>query len=88
VPALAPLPSREGHLREHCFKQDWNRHAKAAPFRRNDQLLSVMPCGLIVFPGWGITENIADKASRLGHPCVAVRGGRRVSAIFLQRKSG
>lgn len=39
-----------------------------APFRRNDQLLSVMPYGLIVFPGSGITENLADKARRLGIP--------------------
>ena len=51
-----------------AFKPDWNRHAKAAPFRRNDQLLSVMPYGLIVFPGSGITENLADKARRLGIP--------------------
>jgi len=51
-----------------AFKPDWNRHAKAAPFRRNDQLLSVMPAGVIVFPGSGITENLADKARRLGIP--------------------
>jgi hypothetical protein len=51
-----------------AFKPDWNRHAKAAPFRRNDQLLSVMPAGVIVFPGSGITENLADKARRFGIP--------------------
>ncbi|AID34364.2 hypothetical protein GCM10007881_43860 [Mesorhizobium huakuii] len=51
-----------------AFKPDWNRHAKAAPFRRNDQLLSVVPYGLIVFPGSGITDNLADKARRLGIP--------------------
>lgn len=51
-----------------AFKPDWNRHAKAAPFRRNDQLLSVMPAGVIVFPGSGITDNLADKARRLGIP--------------------
>ena len=48
------------------FKPDWNRHAKAAPFKRNDSLLETMPAGLIVFPGSGITENLADKAKRLG----------------------
>jgi hypothetical protein len=42
-----------------------NQHA---PFRRNDQLLSVVPYGLIVFPGSGITDNLADKARRLGIP--------------------
>jgi hypothetical protein len=51
-----------------AFKPDWNRHAKAAPFRRNDQMLSVLPAGLIVFPGSGITENLADKARKLGIP--------------------
>ncbi|EJJ26689.1 hypothetical protein PMI11_05035 [Rhizobium sp. CF142] len=48
------------------FKPNWSKHAKAAPFRRNDDMLSVMPAGLIVFPGNGITDNLADKATRLG----------------------
>ncbi|GLS28402.1 Protein of unknown function [Mesorhizobium albiziae] len=51
-----------------AFKPDWNRHAKAAPFRRNDELLSVVPAGVIVFPGSGITDNLVDKARRLGIP--------------------
>jgi hypothetical protein len=50
------------------FKPDWARHAKAAPFKRNDQLLDVMPIGVIVFPGSGISDNIADKAKKLGIP--------------------
>lgn len=50
------------------FKPDWTRHAKAAPFKRNDELLATMPRGLIVFPGSGITENLADKARRLSIP--------------------
>lgn len=50
------------------FKPDWTRHAKAAPFKRNDELLATMPKGVIVFPGSGITENLADKARRLGIP--------------------
>jgi hypothetical protein len=50
------------------FKPDWARHAKAAPFKRNDALLETMPKGLIVFPGSGITGNLADKAKRLGIP--------------------
>ena len=50
------------------FKPDWTRHAKAAPFKRNDALLATMPKGLIVFPGSGITANLADKARRLGIP--------------------
>jgi hypothetical protein len=48
--------------------QDWTRHAKAAPFKCNDQLLATMPRGVIIFPGSGITEGLADKARRLGIP--------------------
>lgn len=51
-----------------AFKPNWTKHAKAAPFRRNDDMLSVMPAGVIVFPGSGITGNLADKARRFGIP--------------------
>jgi len=57
------------------FKPNWTKHAKAAPFRRNDEMLSVMPAGLIVFPGNGITDNLADKARRLGIPVWQAGGG-------------
>jgi hypothetical protein len=50
------------------FRPDWARHGKAAPFKRNDQLLDVLPIGLVVFPGSGITDNLADKAQMLGIP--------------------
>lgn len=50
------------------FKPDWNRHAKAAPFKRNDAMLATLPLGLVVFPGSGITDNLADKARKLGIP--------------------
>ena len=50
------------------FKPDWKRHGKAAPFKRNDALLEAIPIGLIVFPGSGITDNLADKAKKLGVP--------------------
>ncbi|MBX5041135.1 DUF2493 domain-containing protein [Rhizobium lentis] len=50
------------------FKPNWTKHAKAAPFRRNDEMLSVMPAGVIIVPGSGITGNLADKARRLGIP--------------------
>jgi hypothetical protein len=51
-----------------AFKPDWTHHAKAAPFKRNDQLLNVLPIGVIVFPGSGISANLADKAKKLGIP--------------------
>ncbi|MFN0025114.1 MAG: DUF2493 domain-containing protein [Parvularculaceae bacterium] len=47
---------------------DWIRHGKAAPFKRNDALLETLPIGLVVFPGSGVTDNLADKAKRLGIP--------------------
>ena len=42
------------------------RHAKAAPFKRYDTLLQTLPIGVIVFPGSGITGNLANKAPILG----------------------
>jgi hypothetical protein len=47
-----------------AFKPDWTRHAKAAPFKRNDAMLELLPIGVIVFPGTGIQDNLADKAKR------------------------
>ena len=49
-------------------KPDWDRHGRAAPFRRNDELLNLLPKGVIAFPGNGITENLVDKARQLGIP--------------------
>ena len=49
-------------------KPDWNAHGRAAPFRRNDELLNLLPKGLIAFPGSGITDNLVDKAVALGIP--------------------
>ncbi|MUZ65682.1 DUF2493 domain-containing protein [Agrobacterium vitis] len=51
-----------------AFKPDWTKHAKAAPFKRNDQMLDVLPIGVLHFPGTGIQDNLADKARKLGIP--------------------
>jgi hypothetical protein len=51
-----------------AFKPDWTRHAKAAPFKRNDAMLEALPIGVLVAPGSGIQANLADKARRLGIP--------------------
>jgi hypothetical protein len=40
------------------------KHAKAAPFKRND----VLPIGVLVFPGTGIQENRTYEARKLGIP--------------------
>ena len=49
-------------------KPDWSAHGRAAPFRRNDELLNLLPKGVIAFPGSGITDNLVDKAVALGIP--------------------
>lgn len=51
-----------------AFRPNWERHAKAAPFKRNDALLAAMPIGLVAFPGSGISGNLCDKAKKLGIP--------------------
>jgi hypothetical protein len=51
-----------------AFKPDWTKHAKAAPFKRNDAMLEALPIGVLVAPGSGIQENLADKARRFGIP--------------------
>ncbi|WP_140848696.1 DUF2493 domain-containing protein [Paracoccus sp. FO-3] len=51
-----------------AFKPNWTKHAKAAPFKRNDQMLSVVPIGVVIFPGTGIQDNLADKARKMGIP--------------------
>ena len=53
-------------------RPDWPAHGKAAPFRRNDELLNLLPVGVIAFPGSGITGNLVDKARQLGIPVMIV----------------
>ncbi len=50
------------------FKPDWTREGRAAPFKRNDRMLAVLPIGVVAFPGSGISANLADKAKKLGIP--------------------
>lgn len=58
-----------------AFRPDWTKHSKAAPFKRNDAMLDVLPVGVLVFPGTGIQENLADKARKLGIPVMKFDGG-------------
>jgi hypothetical protein len=50
------------------FRPGWAKHAKAAPFKRNDVMLEQLPAGVIHFPGTGISANLADKARKAGIP--------------------
>lgn len=65
---IAALWAKNRNVPQIAFKPDWPRHAKAAPFKRNDAMLDALPIGVIVFPGSGIQDNLADKAKRLGIP--------------------
>jgi hypothetical protein len=56
-----------------AFKPDWTRHAKAAPFKRSDATLEVLPIGAVVVPGSGIQDNLADKAKSLTRIVFATR---------------
>jgi hypothetical protein len=58
-----------------AFKPDWTRDGKAAPFKRNDRMLEIVPTGVVIFPGSGITGNLADKAKKLGIPVMDHREG-------------
>ena len=53
---------------EIVFRPQWDRFHKAAPFKRNDEMLDTLPIGVIIFPGTGIQANLSDKARRLGIP--------------------
>ncbi len=50
------------------FAPDWTKHGRAAPFKRNDEILEIVPKGVMHFPGTGIHDNLADKAKKLGIP--------------------
>jgi len=65
---IAALWADQRKVPQVVFKPDWKRHAKAAPFRRNDEMLETLPAGLIAFPGSGISANLADKARKMGIP--------------------
>lgn len=58
-----------------AFKPDWAKHAKAAPFKRNDAMLEALPIGILLTPGTGIQANLADKARRLGIPVCKIGKG-------------
>jgi hypothetical protein len=63
---IAACWARDRNVPQDPYRPDWNRHKKAAPFKRNDAMLHVCPKGVIVFPGTGIQDNLADKARKMG----------------------
>lgn len=63
---IAACWARDRNVPQDPRKPDWNRHGRAAPFKRNDAILEAMPKGVIMLPGSGIQDNLADKARKLG----------------------
>src|SRR3546814_19881162 len=57
---IAASWARDRGVPQKPYKPDWNRHKKAAPFKRNDAMLDDMPKGVIIFPGTGIQDNLAE----------------------------
>ena len=68
VEKLAAQWAERNGVHQAVCKPDWNAHGRAAPFRRNDELLNLLPKGVLAFPGSGITDNLVDKAVKLGIP--------------------
>jgi hypothetical protein len=68
-------------VRQVVFKPDWTRHAEAAPFKRNDQLLKAMPYRRGDLSGLPHHRQPRRQGEGVGDPGVAVRR-RRVSAAF------
>ena len=52
-------------------RPDWKAHGRAAPFRRNDEMLDLLPKGIVAWPGSGITDNLVDKARQMGIPVLS-----------------
>ena len=65
---IASLWAKNRNVPQIGFGPDWTKHGRAAPFKRNDDILEIVPKGVMHFPGTGIHDNLADKAKKLGIP--------------------
>ncbi len=66
---------------------DWKRHPKAAPYRRNDQIVALQPKELIAFPGTGVIANLVDKAREAGIPVTEASLTRTLSPAEPSRQT-
>jgi hypothetical protein len=55
----------------HCTP-DWKTYNKAAPFKRNEEMIKHDLVGLIAVPGSGITDNLIDRARGRNIPVMKV----------------
>lgn len=65
---IASLWAKNRGVPQIGFAPNWTKHGRAAPFKRNDEILQIVPKGVLHFPGTGINDNLADKARKLGIP--------------------
>jgi len=65
---IASLWAKNRNVAQIGFAPDWAKHGRSAPFKRNDEMLEIVPKGVMHFPGNGINDNLADKAKKLGIP--------------------
>ena len=67
VDQIAATWANNREVSQIIYRPDWNKHGKKrAGFVRNDDMIAASPIGAIIFPGSGITENLADKAKAKG----------------------
>ena len=65
-------------------RPDWNAHGKAAPFKRNDDLLNLMPKGVIAFPGSGHHRQPRRQGEAARHSGARGHRVRRRSPLLLE----
>lgn len=71
---IASCWARTRKVPQVAFVPDWAKYRRAAPFKRNDALLATVPIGVVICPGNGIQENLADKARALRIPVIRLAG--------------
>jgi hypothetical protein len=52
-----------------AFKPDWTPDGKAAPSKRNDRMLDIVPTGVIVFPAPASPATSPTRPSALAFRC-------------------
>ena len=67
VDKIADSWARNRNVATVVMKPDWSKHSKAAPFKRNDEMLALLPAGLImVAKNNGIHEQLLREAQIKG----------------------
>ena len=66
---IAARWAEQNEVTQIICRPNWKLHGRAAPFRRNDEILKLLPRGVIAFTAKsGITDNLVNGAHQLGIP--------------------